>query len=95
MLTWGATPQTPTVRWSFGDFALRANDQLVAVARQGVAVLGPDTGAAARLRNVARFLDFISESVTRAADQARAILISAPEPSAADQDSGVTARPVD
>ena len=73
----------------------RANDDLVAVARQGVAVLGPDTGAAARLENVARFLDFISESVTRAADQARAVLRSAPEPSAADQGSGVTARPFD
>jgi DNA-binding transcriptional ArsR family regulator len=60
----------------------RANDQLVAVARQGVALLGPDSGAAARLENVARFLDFISESVTRAADQARAVLRSAPGPSA-------------
>ncbi|GAB7053072.1 helix-turn-helix domain-containing protein [Catenuloplanes indicus] len=64
----------------------RANDQLVAVARQGAAVLGPDTSAAARLENVARFLDFISESITRAADQARAVLRSAPERSAADQD---------
>ena len=64
----------------------RANDQLVAVARQGVAVLGPDTGAAARLENVARFLDFISESITRAADQARAVLRSAPERPAADPD---------
>jgi DNA-binding transcriptional regulator GbsR (MarR family) len=73
----------------------RANDQLVAVARQGVTVLGPETGAAARLENVARFLDFISESITRAADQARAVLRSAPEPSAADQGSGVTAQPSD
>ena len=73
----------------------RANDQLVAVARQGVAVLGPDTGAAARLENVARFLDFISESTTRAADQARAVLRSAPEPSAADHGSGVAVRPSD
>jgi DNA-binding IclR family transcriptional regulator len=73
----------------------RANDQLVAVARQGVAVLGPDTGAAARLENVARFLDFISESVTRAADQARAVLRSAPELSAAGHGSGATARPFD
>jgi DNA-binding transcriptional regulator GbsR (MarR family) len=71
----------------------RANDQLVAVARQGVAVLGPDTRAAARLESVARFLDFISESITRAADQARAVLRAAP--SAADQGSGVVARPVD
>lgn len=57
----------------------RANDQLVAVARQGVTVLGPDTAAAARLENVARFLDFISESITRAADQARAVLRTAPD----------------
>ncbi|GAA4419655.1 helix-turn-helix domain-containing protein [Actinokineospora soli] len=52
----------------------RANDQLVATARRGVAVLGPDTPAAARLENIARFLDFISESVTRAAELAREVL---------------------
>ncbi|MET8277816.1 helix-turn-helix domain-containing protein [Micromonospora sp. NPDC005174] len=52
----------------------RANDQLVATAREGVAVLGPGTPAAARLENIARFLDFISESITRAAEQARAVL---------------------
>ncbi|MFC4066659.1 MarR family transcriptional regulator, partial [Actinoplanes subglobosus] len=57
----------------------RANDQLVAVARQGAAVLGADSLAAARLENVARFLDFISESITRAADQARAVLRSGPD----------------
>ncbi|WP_431931291.1 helix-turn-helix domain-containing protein [Micromonospora sp. RP3T] len=56
----------------------RANDQLVAVARQGVALLGPDTPAAARLENIARFLDFISENITRAAEQARDILRTAP-----------------
>ncbi|WP_320778691.1 GbsR/MarR family transcriptional regulator [Streptomyces sp. CRN 30] len=52
----------------------RANDRLVATARQGVAVLGADSPAAARLENVARFLDFISESITRAAEQAREVL---------------------
>ncbi|MGC4853443.1 helix-turn-helix domain-containing protein [Micromonospora sp. DT4] len=52
----------------------RANDQLVATARQGVAVLGPGTPAAARLENIARFLDFISESITRAAERARDVL---------------------
>ncbi|WP_433539199.1 helix-turn-helix domain-containing protein [Micromonospora sp. CA-249363] len=52
----------------------RANDQLVATAREGVAVLGPGTPAAARLENIARFLDFISESITRAAEQARDVL---------------------
>jgi DNA-binding transcriptional regulator YhcF (GntR family) len=44
------------------------------VARQGVGVLGPDTPAAARLENIARFVDFVSESIARAADQAREIL---------------------
>nr|WP_311736895.1 MarR family transcriptional regulator [Micromonospora parathelypteridis] len=52
----------------------RANDQLVEIARQGVAILGPDTLAATRLENVARFLDFISESINRAAEQAREVL---------------------
>ena len=57
----------------------RANDQLVATARQGVAILGPRTPAANRLENIARFLDFISESITRAAEQARAVLHTDPE----------------
>jgi hypothetical protein len=52
----------------------RANDQLVETARRGVTVLGPHTAAATRLENVARFLDFISESITRAAEQAREVL---------------------
>ncbi|TXS44063.1 MarR family transcriptional regulator, partial [Streptomyces sp. uw30] len=56
----------------------RANDQLVETARQGVTVLGPDTPAAARLENIARFLDFISESITRAAEQAREVLHTKP-----------------
>jgi DNA-binding transcriptional regulator GbsR (MarR family) len=57
----------------------RANDQLVATARQGVAILGPHTAAAHRLENIARFLDFISESITRAAEQAREVLHTKPE----------------
>jgi DNA-binding transcriptional regulator GbsR (MarR family) len=56
----------------------RANDTLVETARQGVAVLGPHTPAAARLENIARFLDFISESITRAAEQAREVLHTSP-----------------
>ncbi|WP_369199469.1 MarR family transcriptional regulator [Streptomyces sp. PU-14G] len=56
----------------------RSNDKLVETARQGVAVLGPHTPAAARLENIARFLDFISESITRAAEQAREVLHTAP-----------------
>ncbi|MFJ7253938.1 helix-turn-helix domain-containing protein [Streptomyces sp. NPDC098085] len=62
----------------------RSNDQLVATARQGVAVLGPHTPAATRLENVARFLDFISESITRAAEQAREVLHTRPEASPSD-----------
>jgi hypothetical protein len=46
---------------------------------QGVAILGPHTPAAARLENIARFLDFISESITRAAEQAREVLHTKPE----------------
>nr|WP_317634118.1 MarR family transcriptional regulator [Kitasatospora sp. DSM 101779] len=60
----------------------RSNDQLVATARQGVAVLGPNSPAATRLENIARFLDFISESITRAAEQARAVLHTKPAPPA-------------
>ncbi|OHV50169.1 helix-turn-helix domain-containing protein [Pseudofrankia sp. BMG5.37] len=57
----------------------RSNDQLVETARQGVAILGPNTPAAIRLENIARFLDFISESITRAAEQAREVLHTKPE----------------
>lgn len=52
----------------------RANDRLVDVARQGVALLGPQTPAAARLENIARFLDFVSEGIVRTAEQAREVL---------------------
>nr|WP_274383061.1 MarR family transcriptional regulator [Streptomyces pratensis] len=52
----------------------RATTQVIETARQGVGVLGPGTPAAARLENVARFLDFVSENMTRAAEQARAVL---------------------
>jgi len=56
----------------------RANDQLVETAREGVAILGPHTPAAARMEKIARFLDFISESMTRAAEQAREVLHTGP-----------------
>ncbi|EPD66740.1 helix-turn-helix domain-containing protein [Streptomyces sp. HGB0020] len=62
----------------------RANDQLVETARRGVAVLGPHTAAAHRLENIARFLDFISESITRAAEQAREVLHTKPAATPAD-----------
>lgn len=48
--------------------------QLSETARQGVGVLGPGSPAAARLENIARFLDYVTESITRAAEQARDVL---------------------
>jgi DNA-binding transcriptional ArsR family regulator len=56
----------------------RSTAQIVETARQGVGVLGPGTPAATRLENVARFLDFVSEAITRAAEQAREILYTKP-----------------
>ena len=66
----------------------RDNAQLSETARQGVGILGPDTPAAARLENVARFLDFVGESITRAAEQARDVLYTKAEAT-----SGGTAKP--
>ncbi|MFD5075840.1 helix-turn-helix domain-containing protein [Streptomyces sp. NPDC058371] len=57
----------------------RSTAQVVETARQGVGILGPGTPAAVRLENVARFLDFVSESLTRAAEQAREVLHTKPE----------------
>ncbi|GAA2084090.1 helix-turn-helix domain-containing protein [Streptomyces albiaxialis] len=54
----------------------RGTAQLVEIAREGVGVLRPGTPAAVRLENIARFLDFVSESIARAAEQAREILHS-------------------
>ncbi|WP_406099067.1 helix-turn-helix domain-containing protein [Streptomyces sp. NBC_01013] len=71
----------------------RSTAQLVETARQGVGVLGPDTPAAVRLENIARFLDFVNEGITRAAEQAREVLYTKPEScagDAADQDSDRT-----
>ncbi|KUM68618.1 helix-turn-helix domain-containing protein [Streptomyces griseorubiginosus] len=56
----------------------RSTAQVAETARQGVPVLGSGTPAATRLENMARFLDFISESITRAADQAREVLHTKP-----------------
>ncbi|MEV4437654.1 helix-turn-helix domain-containing protein [Streptomyces sp. NPDC049577] len=58
--------------------SVRGTTQLAETARQGVAVLGRGTPAAARLENIARFLDFVSESLARAADQAREVLHTGP-----------------
>ncbi|MFE5401562.1 helix-turn-helix domain-containing protein [Streptomyces sp. NPDC056580] len=59
--------------------AARSNIELAETARRGVALLGPDTPAAARLENIARFVDFVGESLARAAEQARDILYAQPE----------------
>ena len=45
-----------------------------------MSILGPGTPAAARLDTIARFVDFVSESIARAADQARDILHPEPGP---------------
>ncbi|WP_067794157.1 GbsR/MarR family transcriptional regulator [Actinomadura formosensis] len=78
----------------------RSNDQFAEAARQGAALLGPGTPAATRLENAARFLDFVGESLLRAAEQAREVLYtttgtasdSTAEPSS---DHGRTAAPRD
>jgi DNA-binding transcriptional ArsR family regulator len=52
----------------------RSNAELAKTARQGVSILGADSPAAARLEGIARFLDFIGETMFRAAEEAREIL---------------------
>ncbi|KQR17241.1 helix-turn-helix domain-containing protein [Cellulomonas sp. Leaf334] len=54
--------------------AARSNAQLAETARQGVSLLGRDSPAGVRLENMARFLDFVGESIVRAAEQARELL---------------------
>jgi len=66
----------------------RSLAQIIETARQGVDVLGRGTPAAARLENVARFLDFVSESTIRAAEQAREVLHSGVETPADDAERG-------
>jgi DNA-binding transcriptional ArsR family regulator len=51
---------------------------LAETARQGVPVLGHGTLAATRLENIARFSDFISETILRAAEQVREVLHTRP-----------------
>lgn len=57
----------------------RSNAQVIEAARQGVGILGPDTPAAVRLENVARFLDFVGESMMRAVEQGREVLYAKAE----------------
>ena len=51
---------------------------LAETARQGVDLLGRGSLASARLENIARFSDFISESILRAAEEARDVLHTKP-----------------
>ncbi|MFW5418113.1 helix-turn-helix domain-containing protein [Nocardiopsis sp. CNT-189] len=57
----------------------RGTAQIAEIARQGVDIVGRGTLTAARLENVARFSEFVSESILRAAEQAREVLHSRPE----------------
>lgn len=57
----------------------RSNDQFIEAARQGIAILGAGTPAATRLENAARFLDFVSEGLIRAAEQGREVLYTRTE----------------
>lgn len=59
--------------------SVRSLTQQVEIAKEGVGVLGPGTPAAVRLENVARFLDFVAESLARAAEQARDVLFTKPD----------------
>ncbi|MEU1800653.1 helix-turn-helix domain-containing protein [Streptomyces sp. NPDC019937] len=59
--------------------SIQSLNQQVEIARQGVGILGPGTPAAVRLENVARFLDFVGESLGRAAEQAREVLYTKAE----------------
>ncbi|WP_017624895.1 GbsR/MarR family transcriptional regulator [Nocardiopsis chromatogenes] len=60
--------------------------QISRTARRGVGILGRDTPAAARLENIARFSDFVSENILRAAEQAREVLHTKPVASSGDPD---------
>ncbi|WP_052849277.1 GbsR/MarR family transcriptional regulator [Streptomyces avicenniae] len=66
----------------------RSNAQLIETARQGVGVLGHGTPAAVRLENIARFMDFVSESMARAAEQAREVLFTKPTPPPGEDGAG-------
>lgn len=48
--------------------------RLAEIARRGVGLLGDDNPAGARLNNIARFSDHISESIRRAAEEVREVL---------------------
>lgn len=59
--------------------SIHDNDRFSETAKRGVAILGRGTPAGTRLENAARFLDFVSESLTRAVEQARDVLYTKPD----------------
>ncbi|MFG3253741.1 helix-turn-helix domain-containing protein [Streptomyces sp. NPDC048172] len=68
--------------------AARSTSELGEAAREGVGVLQPGTPAAERLESIARFLDFVSEAVARAAEQAREVLhTQSPAPTGGPEDA--------
>ncbi|WP_261383883.1 GbsR/MarR family transcriptional regulator [Streptomyces sp. T12] len=60
----------------------RSTAQIAVTSREGVDVMGPGTPAATRLENAARFLDFVSTTMIRAAEEARDLLLVQPAPDA-------------
>ncbi|MFD7697158.1 helix-turn-helix domain-containing protein [Streptomyces sp. NPDC059805] len=62
----------------------RSLEEQVELALEGVDVLGPGTPAAVRLENVGRFLQYVAESLARAAEQAREVLHTKPDGAAED-----------
>ncbi|MDY0812966.1 GbsR/MarR family transcriptional regulator [Kitasatospora purpeofusca] len=63
--------------------AAQAHARFAETAREGVDVLGTGTPAAVRLENIARFMDFVGESISRAAEQARDVLHTGANPASA------------
>ncbi|WP_159794104.1 GbsR/MarR family transcriptional regulator [Puerhibacterium puerhi] len=72
--------------------AVRANAQIAEAARHGVAVLGHDSPAGVRLEKMALFMDFVNESIARAAEQAREMLSAATAPPGGAAEEEGTAR---
>nr|WP_228540086.1 MarR family transcriptional regulator [Nocardia sp. XZ_19_385] len=59
----------------------RGMAQVAEITRQGVDVFGRGTPTATRLENMARFSDFISETILQAAARGREVLYTKPETS--------------
>jgi len=68
----------------------RSNAQLVEIARQGAGVLSAGIPVSTRLENIARFLDFVSEGITCAAEQACEVLYASAEATAGNGGRGAS-----